>query len=289
MSWQIIHDDNVAATEGWCEALLDVREEDGAVHRSINQERSDNPVVAQAGDESDCFPMSMRNRCAQPLPARATTSEPHHVCAGSGLVDKHQPSGVKHALLSYPTSAGASDIGSFLLCRVQAFFFKLTLCRSKKRWRALRLPEMPCLAMAARISSRVKSGCLAIRAKIQSECSSNGKTLPPLRFGAALPVSLQRWHHRITELTPTLKISAISRRDAPLSTASTARSRKSMEYGLGIELAPQANQFPQIRLGGRGWESLRFNADGKCVRTSDLDARSLADLASALSHLSSSV
>jgi hypothetical protein len=122
MSWQIIHDDDVAATEGWCEALLDVREEDGAVHRSINYEGSDNPVMAQAGDESDCFPMSMRNRCDQPLPARATTSEPHHVCAGSGLVDKHQPSGVKHALLSYPTSAGASDIGSFLLCRVQAFF-----------------------------------------------------------------------------------------------------------------------------------------------------------------------
>jgi len=120
--------------------------------------------------------------------------------------------------------------------------------------------------MTARISSRVKSGCLAIRAKIQSECSSNGETLPPLRFGAALPVSLQRWHHRITELTPTLKISAISRRDAPLSTASTARSRKSVEYGLGIDLAPQANQFPQIRLGDSGWESLRFNADGKCSR-----------------------
>ena len=65
--------------------------------------------------------------------------------------------------------------------------------------------------------------------------------------------------------TPTLKISAISRRDAPLSTASTARSRKSVEYGLGIDLAPQANQFPQIRLGDSGWESLRFNADGKCL------------------------
>ena len=84
------------------------------------------------------------------------------------------------------------------------------------------------------------------QSQIQSECSSNGETLPPLRFGAALPVSLQRWHHRITELTPTLKISAISRRDAPLSTASTARSRKSVEYGLGIDLAPQANQFPQF-------------------------------------------
>src|SRR6476661_2850419 len=122
MSWQIIHDDDVAATEGSCEALFDVRQEDGAVHRSINHEGSDNPVVAQPGDESHCFPMSMWNRCDQPLPARATTSEPHHVCAGSGLVDKHQPSGVKHALLSSPTSAGASDIGSFLLCRVQAFF-----------------------------------------------------------------------------------------------------------------------------------------------------------------------
>jgi len=94
------------------------------------------------------------------------------------------------------------------------------------------------------------------QSQIQSECSSNGETLPPLRFGAALPVSLQRWHHRITELTPTLKISAISRRDAPLSTASTARSRKSVEYGLGIDLAPQTNQFRQIRLGDSGWESL---------------------------------
>jgi hypothetical protein len=39
-----------------------------------------------------------------------------------------------------------------------------------------------------------------------------------------------------------------------------------VEYGLGIDLAPQANQFPQIRLGDSGWESLRFNADGKCSR-----------------------
>jgi len=40
-----------------------------------------------------------------------------------------------------------------------------------------------------------------------------------------------------------LNISAASRRDAPLSTASTARSRKSVEYGFGIDVAPQANQF----------------------------------------------
>jgi hypothetical protein len=68
----------------------------------------------------------------------------------------------------------------------------------------------------------------------------------------------------MTELTPTLKISATSRRDAPLSTASSARSRKSVEYGFGIDLAPQANQFLQTRLGKSTWESPRFNAAGKC-------------------------
>ena len=124
---------------------------------SLHQSRRERQPRRGASQQRnlDCFPMSMRNRCDQPLSARATTSEPHHVyCLGSGLVDKHQPSGVKHALLSYPTSAGASDIGWLLALPRAGFFLKLTLCRSKKRWRALRLPEMPCLAMAARKSPR---------------------------------------------------------------------------------------------------------------------------------------
>ena len=50
--------------------------------------------------------------------------------------------------------------------------------------------------------------------------------------------------------------------------------RKSVEYGLGIDLAPQANQFPQIRLRDSGWESLRFNADGKCSSWHGEKARS---------------
>src|SRR6516165_5573751 len=97
--------------------------------------------------------------------------------------------------------------------------------------------------MAARISLRVKSGCLATRVKSHSECSSSGEVLPPLGLASTLPVSLQRRHHRITELTPTSNTSATSRRDAPLSTASTARSRKSVEYGFGIDLAPRRINF----------------------------------------------
>src|SRR3974390_601616 len=100
--------------------------------------------------------------------------------------------------------------------------------------------------MAARISLRVKSGCLATRVKSHSECSSSGEVLPPLGLASTLPVSLRRRHHRITELTPTSNTSATSRRDAPLSTASTARSRKSVEYGFGIDLAPRRINFSRF-------------------------------------------
>ena len=100
--------------------------------------------------------------------------------------------------------------------------------------------------MAARISLRVKSGCLATSVKSHSECSSSGEVLPPLGLASTLPVSLRRRHHRITELTPTSNTSATSRRDAPLSTASTARSRKSVEYGFGIDLAPRRINFSRF-------------------------------------------
>lgn len=122
MSGQLIHDNGIAATKSWCEALLNVREESGAVHRSIEHEWGDDPVVPQTGNKGDRFPMSVWDRCDQSLAARAAASEPHHVCASGSLVNKHQPGGIKQALLSYPTSAGASDIGSLLLLRVQTFF-----------------------------------------------------------------------------------------------------------------------------------------------------------------------
>ena len=93
---------------------------------------------------------------------------------------------------------------------------------------------------------RVKSGCLATSVKSHSECSSSGEVLPPLGLASTLPVSLRRRHHRITELTPTSNTSATSRRDAPLSTASTARSRKSVEYGFGIDLAPRRINFSRF-------------------------------------------
>jgi hypothetical protein len=62
-----------------------------------------------------------------------------------------------------------------------------------------------------------------LRAFLQRE------TLPPRGLGLALPLSRQRCIHLIAELTLISKRSAASRRDAPISTASITRSRKSLE------------------------------------------------------------
>ena len=103
----------------------------------------------------------------------------------------------------------------------------------------MRLPGIPRLCIAATTSSRVKSSRLATRANDQFAYFSNGDVLPPLDFALALPVLRQRWSHLTAELALSLKFSAASRRDAPASTASITRSRKSSEYGFGIDLAPQ--------------------------------------------------
>src|SRR6516164_6578782 len=93
---------------------------------------------------------------------------------------------------------------------------------------------MRCRRSSAAVSSKVRSGCSVITATTRSACCSSGETLPPRGFGAALLLSLQRCIHLTTELTLTPKCSAASCRDAPASTISIARSRKSQEYDFGI-------------------------------------------------------
>jgi len=107
-------------------------------------------------------------------------------------------------------------------------------CRWKKRDSELRLVRMRCRRSSAAVSSKVRSGCSVITATTRSACCSSGETLPPRGFGAALLLSLQRCIHLTTELTLTPKCSAASCRDAPASTISIARSRKSQEYDFGI-------------------------------------------------------
>ena len=116
----------------------------------------------------------------------------------------------------------------------------------KKRHTALRLPAIRRLRIAATISSSVKSGCSAINASKTSACTSSGEMLPPLGLGAMLPVSCRRCIHLIAELALTSNHSAASRRDTPDLTASTTRSRNSIEHGFGIDPPPK-NRINTVR------------------------------------------
>src|SRR5260370_37182422 len=210
-------------------------------HWPFENDRRPHPSRAQAGHEGNCFPMPVRRVSDQSRAARTATSQPPHIGAGGGLVDKDKPRRIKQNL-ALESSAGAHGPRPLAAARQRTgFFLKLILWRRKKRPTALRLPGIPAAFLATTTSSNVKSGHAAIRFKNHFACFSNRDTLPPLGFAAALPVSHQRRSQLMTELGLTSKCSATSRREAPDLTSSIARSRKSSEYGLSIEFSP-ANQ-----------------------------------------------
>jgi hypothetical protein len=134
----------------------------------------------------------------------------------------------------------------------------------KNRDKALRLPTIRRLRIAATASSNVRSGCSTISANNQPACFSNGETLPPLGFAAELPSSLQRRSQLITELGLTSRSAATSCREAPPSTIAIARTRRSSEYGLAITLSFQKESRAPDSLIRRPLGIPRFEAGGIC-------------------------
>ncbi len=122
MSRQVVHDDDVALGQAGHEEFFDINEEGRAIHWSVQDERRNQAIAPQAGGECRCFPMTP-GRFADQAPAfRAASAQADHVGAGPGLVDEHQPIGVKLRLLRLPVLSGFGDVGPVLLAGVQRFF-----------------------------------------------------------------------------------------------------------------------------------------------------------------------
>lgn len=122
MGSDVVHDDDVAGAQGGRETLFDIGEEGLAVHRAFDNEGSYQFVMAQACDEGDRLPMSMRRVIDQSLAAWATSSRSHHVGADRRLIEKHQSGCVEQALSPDPTPTRSGYVGSVLLAGVQGFF-----------------------------------------------------------------------------------------------------------------------------------------------------------------------
>ena len=120
----------IVAPECGNQALLDIGAEHPSGHGTLNHHWRGHLIVAQGAHEGECLPCAERNG-----PPWSPPPEPHHVGANRSLVDKHQPCGIKHALLSHPASAGAGDSAR---CRSAAcrLFFKGDAVSRKKNAKA---------------------------------------------------------------------------------------------------------------------------------------------------------
>jgi hypothetical protein len=88
--------------------------------------------------------VAVGHRADQSFAPRATAPESHQAGAGSGLVDEHQSGGIKQTLLANPARrARATFARSCSIAR--KLFLTVTLCRSKNRQTAVRLPGIRCL------------------------------------------------------------------------------------------------------------------------------------------------
>src|SRR6516164_57229 len=87
-----------------------------------NSARRSHAIAAKRGHKGDGLPMPLRHTANQALAARATTTQPHHLGIGGGLVDEDQSSGIKHALFSHPAPARPRHVRALLLRCAQAFF-----------------------------------------------------------------------------------------------------------------------------------------------------------------------
>src|SRR5215469_1917339 len=122
MTAEIIHDDNVAGAEGRDQELLDIGAKAGAVDRPVDDTGRGDAVVAQCCQKRQRAPAAVWHLGDQPGAAAAAAMAAGHIGLDPALVDKHQASRVKPALMGLPPDPAAGDVGAILLAGMQAFF-----------------------------------------------------------------------------------------------------------------------------------------------------------------------
>src|SRR5258708_23733216 len=93
---------------------FDIGEEDGSVHRSVDHEGGNDPIMTQTRHQSDGLSVPVWYGPDQSFALAAAAPKPHHVGTAGRFVDEHQPSGVQHELRFPPASACACHVAPLL-------------------------------------------------------------------------------------------------------------------------------------------------------------------------------
>ncbi len=119
---QIVHNDDIARSEGRQQTLFDIGQEAGAVDRAIEDARSGHAVVAQRRHEGQRVPVAVGAGRPQPLAPGAAAMATSHVGLGPRLVQEDEAPRIKLALRASPLPAALRDVRPLLLGGHQAFF-----------------------------------------------------------------------------------------------------------------------------------------------------------------------
>lgn len=119
---KVVEDDNISFRQCRDEGLLDPGGEAGPIDGAVQDQGSDNPVVTQAGQESQRLPVTVGNLGQVGLAARAPAACPGHVGFDPGLVEEDQALWVNLVLMGFPACPEARQLRSILLLRHQSFF-----------------------------------------------------------------------------------------------------------------------------------------------------------------------
>jgi hypothetical protein len=112
-------------SERWSQLGFHIGLEDLPVHRTVNDPRSGQAVMAQSGNERLGSPVAKGGLHLEPLPPPRPTSQPCHFGGRAGLVDKHQPfRALLHPRLTVllPHPPRPNYISAFGFVRQQRFF-----------------------------------------------------------------------------------------------------------------------------------------------------------------------
>jgi hypothetical protein len=129
---EVVEHHDVAGLERRREELLDIGAEGDPGHRTVEDQRGNDPRLPEAGDQRRRAPVAVRHGGDQAFGRGTPAVAPRHVGGGAGLVEEHEPLGVHVALPDLPAPAPACDIGPVLLGRSQRLF----LCLRPIRWSA---------------------------------------------------------------------------------------------------------------------------------------------------------
>ena len=119
---EVIHDHDVARRESGHEELFDILKEARPVDRLIENAWRIDPVAAQGGKEGHRLPVAVRHFGVEPLAFECPATQGCHVGLGPGLVDEHEPLGIKPPLILLPLLAPPCHLGPELFCGQHAFF-----------------------------------------------------------------------------------------------------------------------------------------------------------------------